>query len=79
MTPSPTVPPEVDLPPLDDFRGKVITSGEGGGPICDDFYQGPPSVHGATNLFVPARTGVDTRGYLLDVLRTKRRLLARTR
>jgi hypothetical protein len=49
-------PSHPDLPPLPDFRGSVITAGIGGGPLCDDRYQGPPKALGAANSFVPART-----------------------
>jgi hypothetical protein len=35
----------------------MITFGQGGGPVCDNLYQGPPGVLGGANAFVPARTG----------------------
>jgi hypothetical protein len=56
-TQPPPAPGSMNLPPLPDFKGSVVTSGFGGGPLCDDFYQGPPHVQGAANSFVPARTG----------------------
>ncbi|MBI5935253.1 MAG: hypothetical protein HY867_16250 [Chloroflexi bacterium] len=57
VTQPPPAPGSMNLPPLPDFEGSVVTSGFGGGPLCDDFYQGPPHVQGAANSFVPARTG----------------------
>jgi hypothetical protein len=56
-TQTPLAPSNVDLPPLPDFKGSVVSVGMGGGPLCDDFYQGPPHIQGAANSFVPARTG----------------------
>ena len=53
----PAPPPNVNLPPLPDFSGSVLTYGIGGGPLCDDHYDGPPGFHGESNSFVPARTG----------------------
>ena len=56
-TQPPPAPSNMDLPPLPDFKGSVVASGMGGGPLCDDLYQGPPHIQGAANSFVPARTG----------------------
>ena len=57
-TQPPPAPGSMNLPDLPGFRGSVITSAFGGGPTCDDYYQGPPAVVGGANLFLPARTGL---------------------
>lgn len=56
-TSTPAAPSRMNLPKLTDARGSVIASGLGGGPLCDNYYQGAPLAHGAANSWVPARTG----------------------